>query len=241
LLTGTNIMSNALSDLVSRQYERWTYPAPIEDVEAWCRDYHEYFDPRISHRLYWPDRPYQSSMDILIAGCGTNQAAVFAYCNPDARVFAIDISEASLAHQQYLKERHGLANLELRRLPIEALPGVGKDFDLIVSSGVLHHLSDPNVGMKALASCLRPDGVVAIMLYAKYGRVGVETMQSVFRDLGLEQDEASLAIVKDVVRSLPQQHLLQPYLSIAPDLQYDAGLVDTFLHRRDRSYTDARN
>jgi hypothetical protein len=91
--------------------------------------------------------------------------------------------------------------------------------------------------MKALASCLRPDGVVAIMLYAKYGRVGVETMQSVFRDLGLEQDEASLAIVKDVVRSLPQQHLLQPYLSIAPDLQYDAGLVDTFLHRRDRSYT----
>lgn len=230
-------MSNALSDVVSRQYERWVYPAPIEDLEAWCRDYHEYFDPSISHRLFWPDRPYPRNLDILIAGCGANQAAVFAYRNPEARVFAIDVSEASLAHQQHLKEKHGLANLELRRMPLEELPGLGRDFDLIVSTGVLHHLAKPHVGMKALAACLRTEGVIAIMLYAKYGRVGVETLQSVFRDLKLRQNERSLEIVKDTVRLLPKEHLLQPYLGVAPDLQYDAGLVDTFLHRRDRAYS----
>ena len=39
----------------------------------------------------------------------------------------------------------------------------------------------------ALADCLRPEGVAAIMLYARYGRIGVEMMQGVFRDLGLAQ------------------------------------------------------
>ena len=80
---------------------------------------------------------------------------------------AVDISQPSLDHQQYLKDKHGLYNLELHRLPIEELPSLGLDFDLIVSTGVLHHLADPQAGMKAVASCLRPDGAIGVMLYAK--------------------------------------------------------------------------
>jgi len=93
------------------------------------------------------------------------------------------------------------------------------------------------LGMKALADVLRPGGVAALMLYARYGRTGVELLQAVFRDLGLGQDEESLRIVKQTVASLPDAHPLHGYLSMAPDLEYDAGLVDTFLHGRDRSYT----
>jgi hypothetical protein len=98
-------------------------------------------------------------------------------------------------------------------------------------------MADPLAGMKALASRLRRDAALAVMLYAKYGRVGVETLQSVFRDLGLRQEEASVRLAKETISLLPQNHLVQPYLKIAPDLQADAGLVDTFLHERDRSYT----
>lgn len=57
------------------------------------------------------------------------------------------------------------------------------------------------------------------------------------RELGLGQDELSVQMVKDAVATLPADHPLQSYLGIAPDLQFDAGLVDTFLHGRDRSYT----
>ena len=67
-------------------------------------------------------REYKPDLDILIAGCGTNQAAVFAFTNPDAKVVAVDISQPSLDHQQYLKDKHGLWNLELHLLPIEELP-----------------------------------------------------------------------------------------------------------------------
>ena len=225
------------TDVVSREYERWAYPQPIDDVEAWVQTHHEQFDPFVSHRVFWPDRDYRPNLDILIAGCGTNQAATFAFTNRSAKVVGLDISQASLNHQQYLKDKHALSNLELHRLPIEEVAKLGRDFDLVVSTGVLHHVADPLTGMKALASCLRRDAAMAVMLYAKYGRVGVETLQSVFRDLGLRQEEASVRLAKETISLLPQEHLVQPYLKIAPDLQSDAGLVDTFLHGRERSYT----
>jgi SAM-dependent methyltransferase len=190
-----------------------------------------------SHRVLWPDREYKPDLDILIAGCGTNQAAVFAFTNRSAKVVAVDISQPSLDHQQYLKDKHKLRNLELHLLPIEDLPKLGLDFDLVISTGVLHHMADPLVGMKALAGCLRQDGALGAMLYAKYGRIGVEILESVFRDLALRQDDASVQIVKDTISVLPADHPARYYIKGAWDLHSDAALVDTFLHGRARSYT----
>jgi SAM-dependent methyltransferase len=228
---------NPRADVVTRQYERYRYPQPIEDLEVWLANNWEWYDPSHAHRVLWPDREYKPDLDILIAGCGTNQASVFAFMNPDAKVTAVDISQPSLDHQQYLKDKHGLFNLDLRLLPIEELPTLGLDFDLIVSTGVLHHLADPQVGMNAVASCLRPDGAMGIMLYAKYGRAGLELLQQFFRDLGLGQNEASIAQVRETLSLLSPDHLVQPYLKMGGNFQSDAVLVDTFLHGRERSYT----
>ena len=230
-------MSDPRADVVAKQYEKWTYPEPIQNLETWLTNNWQWFDPSHAHRVLWPDRPYQPDMDILIAGCGTNQASVFAYTNRAAKVVAVDVSQASLDHNRYLKDKYSLKNLELHLLPIEDVPSLDKKFDLIVSTGVLHHMAEPKVGMKALADCLRPDGVAAIMLYARYGRTGVELMQAIFRELGLEQNDESLSMVKEATNSLSPSHPLQSYISIAPDLKFDAGMVDTFLHGRDRSYT----
>ena len=229
--------ANPLSDIVSNQYERWMYPQPILDLPTWLASNWQWFDPSHSHRIFWPDRADRTDLDILIAGCGTNQAAVVAYTNPNAKIVAVDVSQPSLDHHRYLKDRYGLTNLELHRLPIEELQTLNRDFDLIISTGVLHHLADPQVGMDTLARCLRQDGVVAIMLYARFGRLGVEMMQSVFREMGLRQNDASVLMVRDALAGLPQDHPVKSYVALAPDLQFDAGLVDTFLHGRERSYT----
>ena len=229
--------SDPLSDAVSSQYQRWRYPEPITDLPAWLENNWQWFDPSHSHRIFWPERDEVAELDILVAVCGTNQAAVLAYTNPSANVFAIDVSEPSLDNHRELKRKYELENLELRLLPIEEAESLGREFDLIVSTGVLHHMADPAAGMSALAGCLRIDGVAAIMLYAHYGRIGVEMLQAAFKEMGLGQDDASVAVVKEVLASLPQDHPVQGYLTIAPDLQSDAGLVDTFLHGRERSYT----
>ena len=75
------------------------------------------------------------------------------------------------------------------------------------------------------------------MLYGKYGRIGVELLESIFQDFDLRQDDLSVQIVKDTVAALPDDHPVQSYLKRARDLQDDAALVDTFLHGRARNYT----
>jgi SAM-dependent methyltransferase len=152
-------------------------------------------------------------------------------------VVGIDISEASLEHARRLKASHQLDNLTLHHCRIEDVRELGQSFDLIDSSGVLHHLPDPSAGLKALADVLAPDGVVYIMLYAKYGRAGIYMAQELFRLLGLEQSPEDVATVKSALGAFPSDHPLRRCLSSANDLAFDAGVVDTFLHRIDRAFS----
>jgi SAM-dependent methyltransferase len=226
-----------LDDAVAGQYRQWVYPEPITNLDAWLEGNWEWFDPSHAQPLLWPDRDPRPDLTVLVAGCGANQAAVIAHTNPSATVTGIDVSDASLNHQRRLARSHGLKNLDLHLLPIERIEDLGRDFDLVISTGVLHHMADPVVGMASLGRCLRPDGVLAVMLYARYGRLGVAMLQETFRDLGLSQDEESLEVVKSTIGRLPPDHPLRAYLTISPDLAHDTGLVDTFLHERDRDFT----
>ena len=229
--------SNPLSDSVSQQYEQWNYPTPIDDLPAWLKDNWQWFDPSHAHPILWPGGGYRPDLDILIAGCGTNQAAVLAYTNPAARVVAIDVSETSLANNRRLADRYGLTNLELHRLPIEQVASLEREFDLVITTGVLHHLADPAVGMRALAERLRSDAVLAVMVYAKYGRMGVEMLQTAFSDMGLVEDAPSVRLVVDALEHLDADHPVMSYLTIASDLDGDAAIIDTFLPGRARTYT----
>ena len=229
--------SDPRDDVVARQYQRWVYPPPTLDVEEWTAGNLDPTDPVYAHHVYWPDREYPAGLDILVAGCGANQAAYFAFKNPSAKVVAIDVSQPSLDHLQYLKDKHGLQNLEPHLLPIEELSALGLDFDLVVCVGVLHHLADPAQGMRALAGCLRRDGVASVMLYAKYGRIGVDMLASIFHDLGMGQDESSVQLVKDTIPLLAPDHPVRTYVKNSPDFDANTGVVDTFLHGRQRCYT----
>jgi SAM-dependent methyltransferase len=119
---------------------------------------------------------------------------------------------------------------------LEEIAALGKTFDFIDTSGVLHHLPNPAEGLKALKQVLRPEGVIFIMLYGQYGRTGVYMMQHLFNLLGLQQEEGDVQLAKEALSSLKSDHMLHSYLTMAP-VTYDADLVDTFLHPQDRPYT----
>ena len=87
-------------DVVAQQYQKWTYPEPIQNLETWAANSWQWFDPSHAHRVLGPGRPHQPDLDILIAGCGTNQAAVFAYTNRGSKVVAIDVSEKAYVDLQ---------------------------------------------------------------------------------------------------------------------------------------------
>jgi SAM-dependent methyltransferase len=226
---------DATVDVASRRHQ---YPEPIHDLEAWSDNNWEWFDPVHAHSLFWPDRAYKPDLDILIAGSDCNQAAVFAYSNRAAKVVAIGVSEPSLENLEYLKEKYTLSNLELHRLPIEEVSALKLDFDLIVSTGAVHLLADPVAGMQALGGCLRRNGAMGVMLPAKYGRMGIEMLQSAFQDLALGPDDTSVQVVREVISALPMEHPVHNYFKIAPvSAQSDAALAATFLRGPERNYS----
>jgi SAM-dependent methyltransferase len=218
--------------VAAQQYEKWVYPFLILDLSApEARRRRDGGDPERNRYTFWPDRPYRGGLDILVAGCGSNAAARYAFNHPTSRVVGIDLSSSSLAHETYLKDRHGLHNLTLHQGHLEEvaslLPGI--EFDFIDVAGVLHHLPNPVGGLRALGSVLRPDGTIAIMVYGKYARTGVYMLQEMFRLMGLRQGEGDVATVKQTLGALPKGHVIQGYVGRAADLEYDAGIVDTFL------------
>jgi SAM-dependent methyltransferase len=227
-----------VSNLVARQYESYCYPEPFADIQARIDDGDwQYGDPSLFAALLWPEGRPREDLRILVAGCGTVQAAWFAYTNPRCQVTGIDLSEASLAHQRFLQERHGLRNLRLFQGDLRRVGEIGEAFDLVVSTGVLHHLRAPEEGLGALAAVLAPEGAMVLMLYGATRRVGVYLMQDVFRRLGLRQAPEDIGLIREVIEALPPYHYIHLYRQVAPDLAHDSGIVDTFLHPQDRAYT----
>ena len=225
------------TDSVAALYRAFPYPAPITDIEAeLALDHVEAGDPSRFAPLLWPEGRPRERLRILSAGCGTNQAATLAYTNPDSEVIGIDLSEASLAHEHVLKAKYGLANLTLQRLDLRAVGDLGGAFDVIVCSGVLHHMADPAEGARALARVLAPHGVAALMLYGYGPRIGVYLLQEVFRTLGLEPDARSVALVRATLAALPPHHHAQMYVRGNKELTHDGAIADTFLHPVDRAY-----
>lgn len=229
---------NSSDSLVKQQYTEWVYPEPIEDLAIWAAKYSQICDPAFHQALIWPERAPPSNPSILVAGCGTSQAAILAYTNPQARVIGIDVSPASLEHAIKLKAKHTLDNLELRVMDLHDVTELGQAFDLIYATGVLHHLSDPSKGLRALTQVMANDGVMCVMLYAKYMRAGVSMVQEALRHLQAEQNATGIIAARNILDSLPRWHAARPYLrGAAGDLNDDACLVDTFLHKQERAYT----
>ena len=226
-----------IEQLVKQQYERWVYPKPVTDLEDSTKSgQYQLVDPHLYWPLYWPARE-PSPIDILVAGCGTSQAAELAYSNRTSRVVGIDISESSLELTRKLKARHHLDNLEIHQLSIVDVSQLEREFDLIVSTGVLHHLPDPVAGGKALADILNADGVMSLMLYGRAGRTGVYLLQEAFGALQLGQTEDDVALVREILDELPDQHPVRRYVRNTPELSYPGAIVDTFLHPQDRAYS----
>ena len=227
-------------DVIGDFYTNHPYPPPVENLDRARDMWRDENDHRAEYHLFWPHKQYRADFDVLVAGCGTWQAAKFALCHPAARVFAIDISRTSLEHTERLKQKHDLDNLETRQLPIENVANLHKTFDLIVSTGVLHHLVDPDAGLRALSSILRAEGAMYLMVYAPYGRTGVSMFQEYCRKLRVDTSQQEINDLTAVLQTLPQYHpLLSMLRGSRESLRADA-LVDAVLNPRDRTYSVAQ-
>lgn len=218
-------------------YERYPYPRPIDDLDNYQRRWQDGNRRRADFHLFWPDKPYTEARTILIAGCGTSQAAKHAARCPAAKVIGIDFSATSVRHTEDLRRKYDLNNLEVHQMPIDHVGDLKTTFDEIVCTGVLHHLANPDAALRALRDVLDPDGAMHLMVYAPYGRAGIYMLQEFCRttDIQASDDEIHNLIV--ALSALPTGHPLARLLHDAPDFRQEAALADALLHPQDRAFS----
>lgn len=118
----------------------------------------------------------EEGQEVLIAGCGTGIQTVGALDRfPTAQITNIDLSRRSMAYA--IRQMQAL-NISQER--VEFLHGdileagkLNKQFDVIESVGVLHHMKEPLDGWKVLEGMLRPGGLMKIGLYSKAAREAI--------------------------------------------------------------------
>ena len=224
-------------DPIREFYTHHPYPPPVENLDRARDMWQDESIHRAEFHLLWPHKQYRADLNVLVAGCGTWQAAKHAICHPAARVVAIDVSTTSLEHTEKLKQKYDLKNLETRQLSIENAGDLDQQFDLIICTGVLHHLADPDTGLRALRSVLSLEGAMYLMLYAPYGRTGVYMLQEYCRRLGIEPSPQEIDDLIAVLKMLPQHHPLLATQGGSREFVNGDALADALLNPRDRSYS----
>ncbi len=189
-LRGTIPALTAIDDEISlevqRQYEempypRWVKAAPVGQpatLDWYLRN--QFPAASIGRQLGQRD-----TLDVLIAGCGTGQHAIeTARRFIGAKVLAIDLSLTSLGYAKRKTQELGLGNIDYAQADILQLAPIGRTFDLIEASGVLHHLRDPAQGWRVLVSLLRPGGLMQVGLYSALARQDVLAARAFIAERG---------------------------------------------------------
>ena len=219
---------------VRAMYEKYPYPqrSPGAMIDI-------YPDLLLS---YLEGGPRRGRLQVLDAGCGTGLVCLgTAMCNPRVAVTAIDLNRSALRQVRSEAADLGLKNLSLQEVDLMTLEGLtppAQGYDIIVSSGVLHHLPDPQEALNRLASLLAPGGVMRVMVYNRWGRQGlyrfVAALDALYPDR--QKIEERLLLGRRLMAGLPNNPAARPPFTDAHTIG-DVEFVDRYLHPQDRSYS----
>ena len=240
----TEAPADAATPVVSDFYDRFPYPGdPLQDGPPpgynwrWCVD-----AAYAACTGALPPQPQPGQpLRILDAGCGTGVSTDYlAHLNPGAEILAVDISPGTLAVARERLRRSGggaQARVRIENRSLLELQGEGP-FDYINSVGVLHHLRQPEAGLRALAALLRPGALLHLFLYADGGRWEIHRAQRALTAMGVGTGAEGLRLGRELFHVLPEHNRLRRHHEQrwAIDCAADANFADMYLHPQETSY-----
>jgi SAM-dependent methyltransferase len=176
-------------------------------------------------------------VDMLVAGCGTGrEALVEAKRYRRGHVTGIDLSRVSLAYALDRARAHDINNIELIQTDILDVAALGRTFDRIRCSGVLHHMKAPVAGLRALTQVLRPGGNIKFMVYSKAARRATLAARALAQELGVPPTFEGIRGFRETLVALPDDHPAHDVISSA-DFYSISGTRDLIFHVQEHNYT----
>jgi len=163
-------------DVVRRFYEEAPFPGyPAHDSLVWLR---ARADRSEFARLL--DRAIALDARIVEVGCGTGQMSLY-LARAQRIVIGADLSRESLRMAASAAQRLGLDRVRFVEIDLHR-PGLRPaSFDVVYSSGVLHHTPDPPVSFARLVRLARPGGTIVLGLYNAVARIPLRLRRLVAR------------------------------------------------------------
>lgn len=233
-------IENEVSTQVRQQYEenpypRWFYPAPVGEIID--------FSTRIRRSFPFANiEPLRKGedIDLLIAGCGTGQQSIeAARKHPKAKILAIDLSLSSITYALRKTREFGIGNIEYAQADILQLGSIGRSFDVIESSGVLHHLSDPEQGWRVLLGLLRPGGCMNVGLYSDLARQNVVAARDFIATKGYPESVEGIRACREAMFATTED---APWKSVCmwADFYSTSACRDLIFHVHEHRFTIPR-
>jgi 2-polyprenyl-3-methyl-5-hydroxy-6-metoxy-1,4-benzoquinol methylase/uncharacterized protein YbaR (Trm112 family) len=170
------VSGDARTDVVRRFYECAPFPGyPPRDNLQWL---HARAERSEFARLL--DRAISGDARVLDLGCGTGQMSLY-LARAGRMVIGADLTRASLqlgaaAARRFRLDRVLFVETDLHR------PGLRRgSFDVVYSSGVLHHTPDPRASFARIAKLVRPGGMIVLGLYNAFARIPLRLRRFVAR------------------------------------------------------------
>ena len=227
-----------VSKLVKEQYEANPYPRwvnlPISKTMPF-KDALQQIIPHLEDELF--AHIDQENTKTLIAGCGTgkqsiNTANVFG--NSD--ILAIDLSATSLAYAIRKTREYGYDNIEYGIGDLLKVDELGEQFDVIQCGGVLHHMSDPMAGWRALYDILKPGGFMLIALYSDIARQSVVAAREFIAKNGFSPDLEGIRACRQAIQDLPEDDPVRGVMNWR-DFFVVSDTRDLIFHVQEHRYT----
>jgi SAM-dependent methyltransferase len=224
-------VKDRVSLLVQEQYDENPYPRWVETAQS--RGAPTRIDEYLS--AMFPLAPRSAlgksgKIDILIAGTGTGREAIeIAWQFPEARVLAVDLSRATLAYAKRKSEELRVRNIEYGQADIIEISALGRRFDVICSSGVLHHLADPFAGWRCLLQILAPGGFMNVGLYSEKARENIVAAQRFVATSGFKPTPEDIRRCREEFEQLPANSTLRNVMLLG-DFYSMSNLRDLLFH-----------
>ena len=176
-----DVIEDLVSKKVQEQYEEHPYPRWRYTNKILSKDFIYWLNTEIEPNKTEVNNKFNST-NMLIAGCGTGSHSVSAMRYKNANILAIDLSKSSLAYAKRKTEELKIKNIEYLHADILQLNKLNKKFDVIESTGVLHHMKDPIAGLKVLVDILEPHGFLNLALYSEIARQHVVKAKELIKE-----------------------------------------------------------
>jgi ubiquinone/menaquinone biosynthesis C-methylase UbiE len=175
-----------------------------------------------------------NDFSVLVAGCGTGKQVIeLARWIPNCRVLAVDLSRQSLAYAQQKALEYGVKNVRFAQADIlrleELLPR--QRFDIVMSTGVLHHMQEPLKAWRILRNLLNAQGIMHIALYSRLARAHINKVRAVIAASNLPPSPTTI----QAVRALSLRGEL-PSLADSPDFYSTSTCRDLFFHVHEQQF-----